>query len=318
MGRRGAKRPPNHSGFALVDKPTGCTSHDVVQRLRRVFGQRQVGHTGTLDPMATGLLVVALGHATRLARFVEAREKAYRATVELGVGTDTYDADGTVVARAPFTGGAADIDRVLASLRGRIDQTVPPHSAVKVQGERLYAKARRQEAVELPTRQVMIHRLERTALDGTRLELETEVSKGTYVRSLAVQIGQGLGVPAHLTALRRTSVGGLRVDAARPLAGFEGHPSEVLPPAAGLAGLPVVTLDAAGTRAVGFGQPLRPEALAARRGPPWSPGGAVVLENAEGQVLAVAEAVVAAEADTEGKPQDRPLRYLCVLPVGSS
>lgn len=313
MGRRGSSRPPPFSGFALVDKPGGCTSHDVVQRMRRIYGQRQVGHTGTLDPMATGLLVVALGHATRLARFVEAEDKAYRATVELGVGTDTYDADGAVVARAPFDGDAAAVDRALAELEGEIEQTVPAYSAVKVDGQRLYARARRNEAVELPTRRVTVHRLVRRALDGSRLEIETRVSKGTYVRSLAVQIGAALGVPAHLTALRRTMVGSLDVAAARPLDALEGRAEEVVDPAEALRDLPTVTLDDRGVRAVGFGQPLPAEALTARRGPAWTPGGAVVLADPSGRVLAVA-----ASAADQDKPEDSPLRYLCVLPSASS
>jgi tRNA pseudouridine55 synthase len=317
MGRRGSRRPPAFTGFALVDKPGGCTSHDVVQRIRRIFGQRQVGHTGTLDPMATGLLVVALGHATRLAQFVEARDKAYAATVELGVGTDTYDADGTVTARAPFRGDTAAVDRALAELEGEIEQKVPAYSAVKVDGQRLYARARRDEAVQLPTRRVTVHRLRRVVLEGSRLEIETRVSKGTYVRSLAVQIGAALEVPAHLAALRRTSVGALDVAGARPLEAFEGRAEELVTPAEVLQDLPAVTLDARGVRAVGFGQPLPPAALTTRRGPAWRPGAPVVLEDASGRVLAVAEPAEGGGDAGEGS-RVSPLRYRCVLPAASS
>jgi len=317
VGRRGSKRPPAFSGFALVDKPCGWTSHAVVQHLRRVFGQRQVGHTGTLDPMATGLLVVALGSATRLARFVEARDKVYTGTAVLGVGTDTYDAEGRVVDEAPFTGTAVDVDRARAELSGWIEQPVPAHSAVRVDGERLYVRARRGENPRTPVRRVHVRALEVLELAGDRLRFSAHVSKGTYIRSLAVQIGQALGVPAHLAALRREAIGVLKVDRAMGPDAFAGRADELWDASAILADRPRAVLSPDAVREVGFGRPLPGRALAGRVGPAWRPGDALVLADGAGRVVAMARARVGAD-EIAGKPDEPALAYLCVLPAASS
>lgn len=317
MGRRRSREPPAFSGFAYVDKPEGWTSHDVVAKLRGVFGQREVGHTGTLDPMATGLLVVALGKATRLARFVEAQHKTYEATVVLGVGTDTYDAWGQVVARAPLTATPEALDRALASLVGEIDQAVPPHSAVKVGGERLYAKARRGEAVEAPVRRVQVHSLERRGAPGGAVDLRARVSKGTYIRSLAVQIGEALGGPAHLARLRRTEVGEISVEDAKPLAEFRGEASEVVPAASTLSGRTTAHLSREAVGEVGHGRWLRGVDLGRRSGAPWRKGEPVVLVGPDGEVAAVGEALIH-ETELHENPDKWAIRYLCVLRAASS
>lgn len=310
-------RRPAASGVLLVDKPGGMTSHDVVARVRRIFGQREVGHTGTLDPMATGLLVLTLGRATRLARFIEATEKVYSGTVRLGRATTTFDAEGETTTEVSVDVVAAlDEARIrgaLAALTGSIHQAVPAFSAVRVDGERLYARARRGETFETPVRAVDIHALELVRLALPDLELEARVSKGTYIRSLAVQIGDALGVPAHLAALRRTRVGSHRVEAAHALDALRGDPTELVAPAEALGELARIVLDAERARDVTFGRPLPVEVLGdlelggRRAGEPLrlvDPSGellAIGLFEHDGDVLAAA-------------PQgSRAVRYACVL-----
>jgi tRNA pseudouridine55 synthase len=199
----------------LVDKPAGLTSHDAVQRVRRALGTRSVGHTGTLDPFATGLLVVLVGRATRLARFVEPRPKTYLATARLGVRTDTDDHTGAVVAQGSIAGLSRE--RVLAELAGFAGeqrQRPPAYSAKHVAGERSYRLARRGQAVEPPEVAVTVHRIEPVAWAPPELTFRATVSAGTYLRAIARDLGTRLGVGAHLTALRREAIGDLRVEAA--------------------------------------------------------------------------------------------------------
>jgi tRNA pseudouridine55 synthase len=197
-------------GFLVIDKPPGWTSHDVVAKVRRAAGGKaapRVGHAGTLDPIATGVLVVCLGAATRLSEWATADDKRYLAEVRLGIETDTYDADGTVVAERPVAVSAERVEAALADLRGTIEQLPPAHSAIKVGGRRLYDLARRGEAVDVPARTVTIHELTLLDLEGPRLRLDVRCSKGTYVRSLAHDLGRRLGCGAHLSGLRRTASG---------------------------------------------------------------------------------------------------------------
>lgn len=216
MSRRAKAR---FHGVLLVDKPTGITSHDVVLGVRRRLGQRQVGHAGTLDPLASGLLPVLLGQATKLSTWATETDKAYRVTARLGVQTDTQDADGQVVATAPVPQDltAELLAPVIASLTGPQEQRVPRYSAVKVDGKRLYERARRGEAVVPPVRSIVVHRLELVALRPPDLTLEVTCSKGTYVRALVSDLGDRLGPGAHVTELRRTGVGPVGVQEAAPL-----------------------------------------------------------------------------------------------------
>jgi len=204
-------------GFLLVDKPSGWTSHDVVAKVRRLAGMKKVGHAGTLDPMATGLLVVALGPATRLLRFIQSFPKEYEATAMFGVATDTLDADGAVLTREPMPVGEEEVAAVLGRFRGPILQTPPMVSARKVGGTRLYELARRGETVEREARPVTIHELEITEFapsDYPEVGLRIVCSSGTYIRTLADDIAAALGGRAHLGALRRTRNGSLHVAAA--------------------------------------------------------------------------------------------------------
>ncbi len=194
------------NGLLVVDKPAGMTSHDVVARCRRVLGERKIGHAGTLDPGATGILVLGIGRATRLLQFLEAHDKTYRATVVLGVETSTLDADGEVVATADASAvTAADLQAVLPEFRGAIQQIPPMVSAIKVGGEALYKKARRGEEVERAPRPVTIHELEMESFEP--LTLRVRCSKGTYIRTLVADIGRALGVGAHVGTLRRLASG---------------------------------------------------------------------------------------------------------------
>lgn len=203
-------------GVLVVDKPRGPTSHDVVARVRRALGQKSVGHAGTLDPMATGTLVLAIGEATKLVPYLTAADKAYEAEVALGVETDTLDADGRPVREVAVPEGidAAQIEDVLARFRGRTEQRAPAVSAIKVGGRALHARVRRGEAVEAPVRTVDLHEARVLETTGRTIRIAVRCGKGFYVRSLARDLGEALGTVAHLTALRRTESGAFGVDRA--------------------------------------------------------------------------------------------------------
>jgi len=203
--------PPTHR-IVLVDKPQGITSHDVVARARRAFGTRKIGHAGTLDPMATGLLVLGVEGATRLLTFIVGLDKTYEATIRLGVATDTDDADGQVIATTEVTDVADDaISREIAGLTGLISQVPSTFSAIKVDGRRAYDRARSGEDVQLASREVTVSRFDIVQTrrgDGViDLDVVVDCSSGTYIRALARDLGAALGVGGHLTALRRTHVG---------------------------------------------------------------------------------------------------------------
>ena len=238
-------------GFLLVDKPSGWTSHDVVGKVRGLVGGK-AGHAGTLDPMATGLLVVALGRATRLLRYVQGAEKEYVATAQFGVATDSLDADGSVISREPTNADADQIEAVLSRFRGDILQVPPMVSARKVEGRRLYALAREGKVVEREARPVTIHSLDLIDVapsDYPEVTFRTVCSTGTYVRTLADDIARALGSRAHLTSLRRTRIGAFTVDTAASVDelveahGADGLDDLVMPPAAGVRDLPAVVVE---------------------------------------------------------------------------
>jgi tRNA pseudouridine55 synthase len=214
------------SGLAVIDKPAGWTSHQVVGRVRRLLGTRKVGHAGTLDPMATGVLIIGIGKATRLLGYLALSDKAYSATIRLGIFTVTDDAEGEIVEAAGVSGlTSADIEAAMANLRGGILQVPSAVSAIKVEGVRSYARVRAGNQVDLPARPVQVERFTPVASRASEaggvavldLDVEVECSTGTYVRALARDLGTALGVGGHLTALRRTRVGSFRVDEAQTL-----------------------------------------------------------------------------------------------------
>jgi tRNA pseudouridine55 synthase len=207
------------NGALLVDKPAGVTSHDVVAIVRRTLGQKSVGHTGTLDPFATGLLVVLTGKATRLARFLDGFEKVYHATVRLGQGSDTDDSTGMLTEPAAISYRLSDdqVRGALAEFVGTLPQMPPAFSAKKIDGQRAYARARKGEEVVLKPVEVTIHSAELLKYDWPDAEVRVRVSTGTYVRALARDLGSKLGMPAHCATLRREAIGKFRVTEARSL-----------------------------------------------------------------------------------------------------
>ena len=239
------------SGVLVVDKPTGMTSHDVVQVVRRGTGIRRAGHTGTLDPRASGVLVILLGPAVRLSEFVSASDKRYQATIRVGSSTDTYDSEGTI------TDQTSDIDvseeqfnEILQQFTGEIEQVPPPYSAVKVKGRKAYEMARRGEEVELKPRIINVYSLEVLEWDPPESVIDVYCSSGTYVRSLANDIGKALGTGAYLVGLRRTKSGRFTLRDAVPLRilreAFEAGEwyNYLIPAAEALADWPMVELDA--------------------------------------------------------------------------
>ncbi|HET8656728.1 MAG TPA: tRNA pseudouridine(55) synthase TruB [Longimicrobiaceae bacterium] len=275
------------NGILPIDKPEGPTSHDVVSRARRALGLRRIGHSGTLDPFASGLLLLCLGPATRLAEYLAELPKTYRATMRLGAATDTDDPTGNVLARSDAWTSLSDAEvrAALARQVGEIQQLPPRYSAKKVQGQRLYAAARRGEDVERKPNPVTIYdlRVERVALP--EVDFAVECGAGTYIRAIARDAGDALGVGAHLTRLRRTRVGSFPVESALALDRLDDRAAvaaALLSPAAAVAHLPGVTVDAAGAAALAHGRPVpAPPELAADQ--------TVALLSASGELLAVGD-----------------------------
>lgn len=252
-------------GILLLDKPLGMSSNQALQAARRLLRAAKGGHTGALDPLATGLLPLCFGEGTKIAGMLLGSRKAYLAECRLGATTTTADLEGEVVEQRPVPAlGDAAIEQALASLRGRIVQVPPVYSALKQDGEPLYVKARRGERVEVPPREVDVHRLELLAHEGDRLRLLVECGSGTYIRSLAVDLGDRLGCGAHLTSLRRLWVDPFRGPAMVTLAGLEEAAGQgeaaldalVLPLSAGVADLPALPLDEFQALAVTQGRPI--------------------------------------------------------------
>ena len=286
MSAVGAAGAAGRHGFVVLDKPLGLSSRQALDRLRRLASTRQAGYAGTLDPLATGVLVCALGAATRLLSYLESDDKRYRAAVELGRETDTDDAEGREVASGDPSGVTpAAVEAALGAFRGRIRQRPPAYSAISVGGQRLYALARQGRAMEAPEREVTIHALTLAGWEPPRLLLDVHCSKGTYVRALARDLGRALGCRAYLAGLRRTASGAFRLEQAVTLEALAADPAtlerHLLPPAAGVAALPRLGLDAAAARRVRQGQ---------RLAMPQAPAGLVALLAPDGTLLAIARA----------------------------
>lgn len=226
-------------GVLLIDKPPQITSHDVVHRVRRKFNTKRVGHAGTLDPMGTGLLVVAVGPATRFLQYLPLEPKEYEAEITFGVTTDSYDAEGNVVLERPVPEDLEDqIRKALPRFKGLIDQIPPVFSAVKVAGKPLYKYARAGEEVERQSRTVHIQTFDLGSVEGPRAQVRVVCSGGTYIRTLAYDLGEAIGCGAHLTALRRTRVGRFSISQAKPLDEVSG--ADVIPLREALPPMPLV------------------------------------------------------------------------------
>lgn len=263
-------------GLVVVDKAPGWTSHDVVGKCRKIFGQRRVGHSGTLDPDATGVLLVGLGRVTRLLRFLTDLPKTYTAEVVLGVATSTLDASGQVVARWDMPGiGIDDVERAAAGLTGPILQVPPMVSAVRVGGRRLHELARAGVEVEREARPVTVHRFTVAETDEPLVfRMEVECSSGTYIRTLAADLGTALGGGGHVRNLRRLAAGSFGEAAAVRLEDVSVE--SVLAPADALRDYPAVQVDAETAEVVGFGRPV-----------PDLPAGVVRVLGPGGTLLAV-------------------------------
>jgi tRNA pseudouridine55 synthase len=233
-------------GLLVIDKPSGPTSHDIVARVRRVTGIKRVGHAGTLDPLATGVVVVGIGRATRLLRYVQDSRKEYIARVRFGIATDSLDADGREVSRAPMPLTEQQVASALSGFRGNIVQTPPMVSAIQVGGRRLHEMARAGEEIERQPRPVTVFSLEVVGFEGGEFPLATiavECSKGTYVRVLADDIARVLGGRAHLEELRRTRIGSFGLDLALTLEDLDRWETSLLPLIAAVGPMPRLVLD---------------------------------------------------------------------------
>ncbi len=296
-------------GLLIIDKPAGLTSHDVVARVRRILGEKRVGHTGTLDPFATGVLVVLVGRATRLAQFLSGADKEYEGVIRLGFATDTGDATGKRVndasefhAKAQSTQSLSgeDIESALAGLRGEIKQVPPMFSAKKQQGRKLYELARRGEAIERKPVRITIHKFEVIERSGplqtpnsdaaSDLAVRVVCSAGTYVRTLAEDFGKQLGMGAHLAALRRTRAGEFRIEAAITLDDLQRRAEAgalafvLLSPDAALSRLPSVDLDIAAARRARNGMDV---SVSVEVGAKWTEGERVRMRDEAGSLIAV-------------------------------
>jgi len=250
-------------GVLLLDKPVGPSSSAVLQAVKRLLNAEKAGHAGTLDPLASGLLPLLFGEATKFAQFGLDASKEYVADVRLGSATDSGDAEGQVIERRPVEVGVDRLDRALAQFRGTISQVPPMYSALKHEGRPLYALARTGQTVERAAREITVYELELVSRDDSLLRLRVRCSKGTYVRQLAADLGLALGTVAHLEALRRTAVAGLRLDQAITLddlqaLGEVSRLSWLLPPERMLEHLPRVDLDEPLTGRFLNGQAVRP------------------------------------------------------------
>jgi len=282
---------PNICGFLNVLKPPGMTSHDVVQVVRRMLRTKAVGHTGTLDPAAAGVLVLAIGPATRLAEFVAAGEKGYRAEITLGVTTDSLDVEGQITARQSAAGVTeAAVREALAALTGTIQMRPPAHSAISVGGRRLYELARAGEAVEAPLRQVTVHELRLLEFTGARARageaatvlVDVACSKGTYIRSLAGMLGERLGCGAHLSMLLRTRVGDHTLAQAVTFEELAVDPAaHLIAIATALPHVPQVRVSAATAQALRQGRTMP--------APGEPPVGRVLVLDETGEVICLAE-----------------------------
>lgn len=275
-------------GFLNIDKPLGMTSHDVVAKIRRGLKIKKVGHAGTLDPLATGVLVVCVGAATRLSEYVMHTTKRYRAQIHLGVTTETYDAEGEVIRQVDASHVTrADFEAALAQFQGEIEQLPPMYSAIKQGGRKLYELARAGETVERPARPVTIHALDVVDWSPPQVTVDVVCSSGTYIRSLAYEVGEALGVGAHLSGLVRTASGSFELERAvglETLLNSDNSHQYLITPDQALHPMPVVDMDAAAVEALVHGRTVPGAGAAAGTlAQAYSPDGVfIAIVEAEG------------------------------------
>jgi tRNA pseudouridine55 synthase len=294
------------NGILLVDKPVGLTSHDVVGRMRRLAAQRRIGHIGTLDPMAEGLLVLCLGRATRVVQFLVGLDKTYLGTIELGGISSTYDAEGEITLQDRPLPDEDDVSRAMDDQLGRQIQLPPPFSAVKVRGRKLYDYARSGEEVPEKPRTVHVHRFELLHYDPPQIHFDAKVGSGTYIRSMAHNLGLALGCGAYLSRLRRTRVGAFALQDAFGLDLLEAEPDllpgRLLGIAEALGHLPKLTIQPQAVRTLLNGRPFTTEDILECDGI-LNPGQPVMVLDLSGHVLSIVEPVLGDAARLEtGSP----------------
>jgi len=308
-----------YNGVLLLNKPSGISSHDAVMELRRIVKQRSIGHTGTLDPLAEGLLVICLGRATKIARFISEADKTYEAEVYLGISSDTYDAEGAdyeAPARAVPELSDKDFEKLLDEFRGEINQKVPAFSAVRIDGKRLYQQARRGQPVERPERTIKIHDIKLLDYRKPKIKIAVTCSRGTYIRTLAYDIGEKIGCGAHLSALKRTVVGKFTCDRALTLeetaryCGVNKMEQHILPIDQAL-DFGAIKITDEFSRAVVNGRFLSWRDVTGVEGN-FSCGDNVLLKNDRGIVLAIGTAQVNSE-DFKTQKGDQLFNYIRVL-----
>jgi tRNA pseudouridine55 synthase len=308
------------NGVVIVDKPAGITSHDVVDRVRKLLGEKKAGHTGTLDPMATGVLPVCIGEATKLASFLTGDDKVYEVTMRLGVRTDTQDMTGQVLAEQEPRVTEADVREALEAFSGKTITQVPPqYSAVKVRGKALYKWARKGIRVEPPARQVEIRAIRVLGVEMPRVRFDVTCSKGTYVRTLCADVGERLGCGAALETLRRTASGAFRLQDAVPLEGGsdaairERLEGAIIAPARALAGVDDIPVPPHLEERLMQGHQPDAEALAGLQIPSLAAGDVVKFTSGSGRLVALARMVVATEEIPMLGVRDRVARILRVF-----
>jgi tRNA pseudouridine55 synthase len=307
-------------GILVIDKPVGPTSHDVVDAVRRVLRQQKVGHTGTLDPVATGVLPLVVGQATKIARYLTGGDKTYVATFRLGQNTDTLDAEGTVLAERPVTADEAQVRQVLATFVGAIEQIPPMYSAKKVDGKRLYELARQGVEIEREAKKVTIHAITVDSVALPDVTVTVRCSAGTYVRVLAHDVGEKLGCGGHLQKLRRTAAGPFTIDDAVPLEALEKEPeqakSRLLPLSRGLTDAPRIALPRHLAKAVMAGHQLTAGDLKNVDVPDFGLEQVVVLWHDSGELLAVTRALFSSTELPASRHDRRALKIERVLGRG--
>ncbi|MDP7039354.1 MAG: tRNA pseudouridine(55) synthase TruB [Myxococcota bacterium] len=304
-------------GIVVIDKPTGLSSHDIVQKTRRVTKQRRVGHAGTLDPLATGVLPLLLGKATKISRYLTGQDKSYDAELCFGITTDTLDSDGRVVEHKDVDFSPDQLEEVLDTFRGHIEQIPPMYSAKKIAGKKLYKLARKGKIVEREAKKIHIYSLELLDFNAPKCRLRVKCSSGTYIRTLADDIGRAIGCGAHLTALRRLEVGSFSLSQALTLEDMETQEGALkgalLSMDDALMSMPAIELSSHLERMVCSGHQLKVEDVQNLSIPAFARDEAILLKSQEGKALAVARSVFACDTLLQEPMEERALKTERVL-----
>jgi tRNA pseudouridine55 synthase len=309
----------NLSGVLVIDKPSGVTSHDVIKKLRGILGTQRIGHTGTLDPMASGVLLACVGEATKVVQFLVGWDKKYEAQIRLGITTDTYDADGEIVqTKDDLSLSEGDILKAIHSFEGKIWQVPPLHSAIKYKGKKLYQYARARQRVPVKKREVEIKELEVLNINVPYLKLKIGCSKGTYIRSLAHDLGQRLGCGAHLLSLRRTQVGRFKIQEALTLEDvFSSVANDKLkdffvPVEKALDHLPTVVVREGFAQRIRNGVPLFPTSVSSIEGD-FEQNQTISIRNGEKKIIAIGKALCSSEVFLNEDGEEKLCQYLRII-----